>query len=167
MSTLKILSQEHKEVLEKLSLLGITIQGIETGKVSLLRRKLSKDASKTIQEISEFFRKDVGFHFEIEETVLFPSLEREVGTEREFISSLIEEHKRIREMITEFQNFAGLELKDENIKSKLIALSKEIIDKLSAHAKKEDEKLLPLAQKALDEQKLKEIDGIVRKMMRK
>ncbi|MEM3737128.1 MAG: hypothetical protein QXJ75_03455 [Candidatus Bathyarchaeia archaeon] len=61
MAVLEKLGQEHKDVLEKLSLLGVTIQGLEIGKVDHLKKKVG--TLENIDELSDFFKEGCSLPF--------------------------------------------------------------------------------------------------------
>jgi len=145
MDVLEKLKQDHENIKEKISILAETIQKLETGMVSYLKREVIN-----IDEFLEFFRKFVDSHFKIEEEIIFPELEKH-GADKKFLSSLLDEHKVIREMIFKFQATveSGINIEDENTKKEIIRIIELIIQKLSIHAEKEDSKLIPLAQQVL------------------
>ncbi|MEM3737129.1 MAG: hemerythrin domain-containing protein [Candidatus Bathyarchaeia archaeon] len=113
-----------------------------------------------------FLRKAVPFHFEIEERSLFPMLERAAGFEKTLILDLVAEHKIIIKMISEFLAIVKSGIENEDRKRELVKIGGWIIEKLSAHAQREDAELLPLAHKVLDQEKLEELEKIVKNMIK-
>lgn len=156
MSLLERLKQDHREVLERFSLLATTLQSIETQELKLLSE------SKDLVAVFNLLKDKIPDHFASEETVLFPWLERLVPTEKTFIQELLSEHKEIRADIAALTiDVKSPDVPLERIKS----LLKGIVERLSAHARKEDEKLLPLARRYSSEDQLKELDRLAREMV--
>lgn len=161
MSILVTLSRGHDVAFKNLALLGVSLQGIESSSVIQIRKRQIA-TSRSMKKISAFFERDLSFHFEMEEECLFPRLETMVGVEKEFISDLRAEHEGLRKKIAMFQQITKSGLKDEETKKKLVRISREIIENLSAHARKEDDRLLPLARRVLDKGQLRDISQITK-----
>jgi len=155
MSLLLRLEQDHREVLERFSLLTVTLQKTEREDVKLL------EESEDVGAIFDLLENKIPNHFASEEKILFPWLEKIVPNTKGFISELLSEHEKIRKDSAEL-------LRDRSSPQaspeRLANLLKRITESLSAHARKEDEKLLPLVRRFGDEAKLRELDRLFSEM---
>jgi len=157
MVVLERLEQEHREVLEKFGLLTVTLQDIETRGVELLKDQGS------LKAISDLLEHAIPDHFEKEEKVLFPFLEKVIPSERRFVAELLGEHERIMKAIAAFlKDVRSPAVSLDELRNRLRTLTEDI----SAHAKKENEELLPLARRFLSEAQLKELDRLASQIVR-
>jgi hemerythrin-like domain-containing protein len=148
MAVLDRLGQEHSKVLRELGLLGVTLQKIETKGVERLK-------TLDLEAVSRILRKDIPDHFGLEEMVLFPRLKQLAPDEKSFLEELLSEHEKIRKQIDVFlrdASSAGVQ------PDKAAGSLAKVVEDLSSHARKEDERLLPLARRVLTEAELEELD---------
>ncbi len=109
--------------------------------------------------ISVFFEKEILFHFNVEEEPFLSNLEKEECVDIKFIKEIRQEHTNLTEIFNKLKQNTSLLKTFEKIRQKenfkkyaqedlteTIRLLKNLATKLSRHAKKEDEKLLPLAK---------------------
>jgi len=150
MSTWTLVNKLHQEIFRKLQLL-------EEASLDLLSKKIAYEKSQRFEkDFVKFFRVGVIQHFKIEESALFPILQRNFKDARPVISELISEHKT---MINKYFKLHDVKDTKLNKKEDFIALLKE----LSAHARKEEKSLPPLIR-LLDEEQLKKIDELTRRL---
>jgi hemerythrin-like domain-containing protein len=150
MNTWNLVKKVHQEMFRKIQLL-------EEASLNLLSKKITSQKSQKLEaDFVKFFRIGVIQHFKVEETALFPTLQRNFKDAEPLILELISEHKL---MIDKY--FKLHDVKDSKLKKTedLIHLLKE----LSKHAKKE-ERFLPQFIKLLNEKQLKEIDDLTRRL---
>ncbi len=158
---LDILKREHDRILENLGLLHGASLCLKLGTLtsgSAIRGKGTEHLSKVL----DFFDKDLLLHFCREEEVLFPSLEKHFGVEKNPTRLLLEEHgevvqyyDRLKEKLAVLQE-DGRE-SSEAVLAEVQDLSSHIEYLLRSHIKKENESLLPLAKSLLSEKELEEI----------
>ena len=105
--------------------------------VSLLSQKKTEEYLKGVKKL---FQKDIIGHLAFEESGVFP-LVVNAGTleEKRLIRSLQRDHINLLEKIDQFEDLLG---KAES--QALVALSREIIELMLAHSRKEDRELFPL-----------------------
>ncbi|MFQ6052526.1 MAG: hemerythrin domain-containing protein [Candidatus Hydrothermarchaeota archaeon] len=150
MSALDAISKDHRMIAKRIQLL-------EEASLSILRKRISGgEDSNPVEEFLKFFRIGVMQHFKIEETALFPVLQDVFKDKEPQILELLSEHKRIMDKYLSLHN---AESSKEARTERLINL----LNDLSAHARKE-ESLLPPLVKMLNEKQLKRIDEAARKL---
>lgn len=105
----------------------------------------ARDAG-TVDAIQEVLRKRVRDHFLWEEQVLFPLVLKRDPSLRDAVTTLRVQHlEMLRDIAELFQATSGLLLERSKAEAQadLMAGAKPIIDRLVAHARLEDELLLP------------------------
>jgi hemerythrin-like domain-containing protein len=114
--------------------------------VRIERAVMDEEAMKNFAgEIEEMWARELRFHFEAEEGVLFPAAARVNGL-RELTEELIAEHRVIREMA-------------EGAREKLLDGEKlrEFVRVLSGHVRKEEKQLFEGMQQQLTAEKLNDL----------
>ncbi len=165
-SPLAILEREHERAEEMLGLLrgaGLCL------KMSALKPGTPVEAKgiENLTKVLDFFDQDLRIHFRREEEVLFPALEKYLGVEKSPTQLLLKEHQeawgyydRLRTKVTELQ---------QNGSQQSVTLVKEVQDLsdgvgrlLEEHIKKENESLLPLAQRIIPRPELEALSQQLR-----
>jgi len=150
MSTWNLVRKLHQEIFRKLQLL-------EEASLDLLSKKIAYEESQLLEkDFVKFFRMGVIQHFKMEEVALFPILQRNFKDAEPLVSELISEHKRMINKYFKLHDVKDFKL---NKREDLTVLLRE----LSAHAKKE-ERYLPSFIELLDEEQLKKIDELTRRL---
>jgi len=143
------LEKEHNEVLQKLGLLGLTIQSFET--IEAGHSKQIEDGRKLLNFIDE----KIIPHFQMEETILFPTLERLTSIDKGLILSYRAEHKKILAEVEEFKKIVSSQSGDFGI------IKDQIVKDIMAHATRENEELIPLTRKLITEEQAEQLDKIL------
>lgn len=143
------LEKEHNEVLQKLGLLGLTVQSFET--IEAEHSKQIEDGRKLLNFIDE----KIIPHFQMEETILFPTLERLTSIDKGLILSYRVEHKKILAEVEEFKKIVSSQSGDFGI------IKDQIVKDIMAHATRENEELIPLTRKLITEEQAEQLDKIL------
>lgn len=149
LAVLSDLEKEHNEVLQKLGLLGLTIQSFET--IEAEHSKQIEDARK----LSNFIDEKIIPHFQMEETILFPTLERLTSIDKGLILSYRVEHKKILAEVEEFKKIVSSQSGDFGI------IKDQIVKDIIAHATRENEELIPLTRKLITEEQAEQLNKIL------
>ncbi len=160
-TSLDALKREHERILDNIGLLRAASLCLKLGTLtpeSAIREKGIDHLSKVLK----FIDTDVRLHFQREEELLFPALEKHIGVEKSPTRLLLEEHgqvwqlyDRLREKLVELQ---GDEREPSDaVPAEVQDLSSHIERLLREHIRKEDESLFPLAKSLLSEKELEEI----------
>lgn len=160
-SPLDVLKREHDRVLETTGLLrgaSLCLKFATLGAESPLQERGLSHLSKVI----EFFDKDVILHFQREEEVLFPALDKHLEGDRNPTRVLLQEHEEWRRLYRCLKGkMAQLEVEGqkntEALSAEVQEVNSHIEQLLREHIKKENESLLPIAQSLLSEAELEEI----------
>lgn len=145
----EILSNDHKNVLEKLKIMEQAIKDMK-----------SPNSKKTFADLNDFFNNEVELHFKKEEQALFPEIEKFIPREGGPVGVMLMEHEDLYKYRDDL--FKGVEmlLKDEN-NTVAAAIIKEnganYINLLREHIYKEDNMLFMMADMHLDEEQINEI----------
>jgi hemerythrin-like domain-containing protein len=143
LASIETLRKAHDEILKRLHLVEqVSLRFLEE-KAQLSR----EEYTNYVNEFSQFFKTSIMYHFKVEEQALFPILKSK--GEASAIEKLLSDHRRI---LTGFQYFENM--KDPEASTKLL---RNLINDLSAHARKEEE-LFPLWARRLSGEELKRID---------
>jgi hemerythrin-like domain-containing protein len=113
------LSRQHNHALI-LALLIRRRDGIERGEAAWLE--------ETARKIQAAYAAELAGHFEVEESVLFPDMERYLGRLK-LVHDLIEEHQTLRGLVRRIQAVPSVELFDD------------FSARLDAHVRKEERRL--------------------------
>jgi len=142
---LVLLSQDHHEGL----LLATRLQ---QGRRALTA-SWSLDPFWQAKYVSTFFKMHLRPHFHSEEEVLFPSVLHYGGSKaRELVSPLIDEHRRMEEMISFFLN------PDEK---KLECTLVQFGEILEHHIRAEERELFPFCQEIIPEEELSALGRLI------
>lgn len=129
-------AQEQGEIFETLSFFNQSIKALN---------KASTD--EFIKDIKKLFLKDLIAHFKFEETGVFPLVLRAGSLkDKALIRSLQTDHITILDKLDKFEEYANsyAQNKNQEERKKLVTLSKEIVELMLAHTRKEDKELFPL-----------------------
>lgn len=157
---LEILKREHTRVLESLGLFraaGLCLKLGELAPTSAIRDK----GIDHLRKVLDFFDGDVGLHFRREEEVLFPEMEKRLGTEKSPTRMMMAEHAQVWERYNLLKEKLA-ELEADGQRSGEIAVEVETIGGeleklLREHIKKENDTLLPLASSLLSKENLQKL----------
>ncbi len=163
-SPLARISQEHDEVVRQVSALRGAILCLRlAGKAPGPQfAQTFNQGSRNLSQVLEFFDEGLKGHFRREEEVLFPLVEKHIGTAGSPTQLLLREHvelgqgqQRLKEKLAELQKvdpqlYSAVASEVHDIGSQMAHL-------LLEHIKKENESLLPLAQSLLGEEELGEL----------
>ncbi|MBM2832535.1 MAG: Hemerythrin cation binding domain protein [Dehalococcoidia bacterium] len=144
-----ILSEDHKEVLAKLSKMGETLASID-----------KKPDLESLKEYGKFFKRDIWAHFDKEEKALFPEMEKFIPRDQGPIGVMLLEHKDLREANDKFQSALAALLQDVNNAGAKQIIRHEgytIIDVLQQHIHKEDNILFMMANMHINDAQNKRI----------
>lgn len=127
------------------------IQLLEEASIDLLKKEIyNEQGLRLAKDFLKFFKLGITQHFKVEEEALFPILRNVFQSEEQIISRLILEHKLL------IQKYSRL----QKLRNPTVNQLKRIMNflaYLSAHARKEEEKLPSLIE-TLDERQLRMID---------
>ncbi len=140
------------------------------GGASLCLKLCALDAKSALRDrglnhlgkVIEFFDKDVRLHFRREEEILFPAINKHLEGERNPTRLLLREHEEWRQWFQRLEEAAAKLKADgtentEALASEVQEINRHIEQLLREHIKKENESLLPIAQRLLNEAELEEI----------
>lgn len=139
MRTVDVLGQQHQEVLAYLARVE---SQLEAGR--------DPDAAAFLH----FLEQDVQQHFALEETALFPALERHIGSEHGPLAVMHLEHADFRSLLA-----ALSEAVQAANPAQQRAHAGSLIDLLRSHIAKEDQVLFPLAERVLSPDEQAEVDA--------
>jgi len=140
------LSRDHHEGL----ILAIRLQQREKA----LLRMWSHDAEYQSRAIVDFYESDLANHFDAEEQVLFPFIDRHVPSAVPLKNELIAEHREFAQYVEGFRHPSP-----DTLEARL----REFGEKLELHIRKEDRKLFPLFEEKAPAEIMKQVEqGIQR-----
>jgi hemerythrin-like domain-containing protein len=114
------------------------------------------------EKIEFFFKKELIEHFALEEKVLFPVLKKVLkGRELEILKAIEQEHAPLAQKLNELRSFSTNHMRyaSKATREPMIKSACELLEKIAAHAQKEDtelfrglkDKLTPENNQELDE----------------
>jgi hemerythrin-like domain-containing protein len=159
MDVIEKLIAGHIEVRERLDFLNKLIQ----------MSKADAFAWDDVFKISNFFKTEVIDHFHLEERVLCPVMRKVLPSDDQIILDEIEaEHKPILRLMEKFKTISEKHSKlfSKETREQFVKISKEIIEILIPHAKKEDEKLFPLVKKYFRSEDYKQLEDLYFKYLK-
>ena len=110
-----------------------------------------EEAWTKIEQIKDFFKRNVTEHFKFEEEIVFPLVLSKVATPEsiKLILELQREHGSILKELEEFQKIISENdfPFDKETGTKLNVVGRKILDSLLSHASKEDDSLVPILKK--------------------
>ncbi len=157
---LEVLRREHDRAQERIALLRAASLCLKLGSTTTGSPIWGKGTDH-LAKVVEFIDKDVRLHFRREEEVLFPVLEKHLGTEKSPTRLLLDDHTEIWQVFAQLQEKL-VELQggdcqsNEAVAEQVQEISGRVERLLNDHIKKENESLLPLAKGLLNEAELKE-----------
>lgn len=140
----EILTEEHKNVLQKLEALEEVIDHLD---------KREENSGK-LKELASFFNTDFWVHFAKEENALFPEIERFLPRERGPTGMMLAEHEDMRKTNAEIQPAAAEYLQDSNnskARTVIQVRGTHFIGVLREHIYKEDNILFRMADMHFDQ----------------
>lgn len=157
MKILDILSDGHDLTLGKLSQLEAVAKELREGKTG-------SETLQRLDELIDYFNKEVQVHFRQEEMVLFPVMEKLIGRAG-FIHAMLDEHQSF------WRAFETLEERRETVKGSkkpeasearsLEEVVTHIVAFLRSHITKEEKSFFPLVEKSLDPLSVKETEQLL------
>ena len=157
---LEVMRNEHNRSQERIALLRAASLCLKLGATTPGSPIWGKGIDH-LAKVIEFIDKDVRLHFQREEQVLFPMLEKHLAIEKSPIRLLLKEHEeiwaevdRLKARLAELQS--GAHAYDEAEAEQVNELTTKVEHLLNEHIKKENDSLLPLAKGLLNEDELKE-----------
>lgn len=108
----------------------------------IIRRRFGIEKGETrwheeiVEKIEGTYKAELKAHFEVEESVLFPEMERQLG-KLELVAELVRDHANLRALVKQCAGTGGTETLDE-----FSAL-------LEAHVRKEERRLFPEFEKRM------------------
>ena len=139
MSVFDDLTEMNFKLVQSIALLESLLQHTE-------RTEPRADSAQNEKELRDLIDGEVVPHFEIEDKVVFPILERLPGMDRQLIAGLIEEHKRILSKVEELWSIRSRHI-DVVSAARAALLKDQIVRDIRAHASKENDKLLPMSRR--------------------
>ncbi len=165
-STLAILEREHERAREMLGLLRGASLCLKLGALkpgTPVREKGIDHLAKVL----DFFEKELRLHFQREEKVLFPILEKCLGVAKSPTRVLLEEHQevwryydRLKEKLVELRK-DGSGQSEVPVKG-VQDISNSVEQFLQGHIRKENDSLFPLAKSLIPKQELENIPAKLR-----
>lgn len=144
----ELFSSDHQTVLGKLEKMDTIFFQLEDDPTSL-----GETDSAFLREMVSIFDTELVVHFQREEKILFPVMERYVPREMGPIAIMLEEHVRIFEAIDKFRkDVNGLTSSggpSEEAISDMLYNARSLIETLRSHIDKEENVLLPMAESHL------------------
>ncbi|MDP8958736.1 MAG: hemerythrin domain-containing protein [Actinomycetota bacterium] len=129
MDGLRLLEQDHQKVTELFE------EFEQAGEASAKRQVLDQ----IIEELT--------VHAEIEEQLLYPAAQSEVGDTGELVSESVEEHHVVETLIEELK---GMDASDEQFEAKVTVLKENV----EHHVEEEEQELFPKLRRSLDQERL-------------
>lgn len=146
--------------LGKLSQLELVAKELKEG-------KSGSDTLQRLDELINYFSKEVRMHFRQEEMVLFPVMEKLIGRAG-FIHAMLDEHQSF------WRAFETLEERREAVSGSLKVKPSEvrpleevlthIVAFLKSHINKEEKSFFPLAEKSLDLLAVRETEQLLERL---
>jgi Hemerythrin HHE cation binding domain len=121
------LSRQHQHALA-LALIIRRRDGIQKGEATWLREMSEK--------VQKAYAAELAGHFEVEETVLFPDMERYLGR-LNLVGELVEEHKTLRGLVQQIESAPAVSFFDD------------FSARLDAHVRKEERRLFTEFEKRM------------------
>jgi hemerythrin-like domain-containing protein len=143
----KIISLKHEQIKEEFLFYKDVISFV-----------YHKNYSEKIDDMFEFFVKNILPHFKVEE-IIFNMIESNVTIkEKNIIKKILNEHIEILKLLNNLKSFA-IKKDLSNFKTKNILKKefKKIVKVILSHAKKEDKKLLPIYKKYVTQETIDKI----------
>lgn len=164
-SPLDILKRDHERALDTMTLLRGATLCLKLGSLST-QSQVRQRGIDHLNKVLEFFDKDLGIHFRREEEVLFPALEKHLGVEKSPTHLLLKEHEDFwRQVASLKEKLARLTAATDGDRANtggLEEVSRAIETLLPEHIRRENESLLPLADRLLEPRELEEIAAKLR-----
>lgn len=145
-----LLSEEHKNVLQKLADLEKVISQLEK----------REEISTKLKELADFFKTDFWLHFTKEENALFPEIEKFLPRESGPLGVMLMEHEDLRKINTELQRAVDTYFRDadnDGTKAMIRRQGNLFIEILRGHIDKEDNILFMIADMHLDQHQMDKV----------
>jgi len=110
----------------------------------------------------DFFNNYLNTHFKVEENILFKAASKSIPSETKIITKLVDEHKKMRAVISLLEN---------TTERKLPTLLKKFGKMLEKHIRAEERKFFPLCQNEIPENIMisigKQIESVIKSVTKK
>ncbi len=97
-------------------------------------------------KVAKLFAAEIAAHFEVEEAILFPEMERLLGP-LELVTKLREEHQTLRELVKRLSENLNREHEPGGLRD--LSTLDEFSDLLEAHVRREERQLFPAFEKKI------------------
>lgn len=159
---LDVLRREHERVLEQLNVLQAATLCLRVSS-SVPQSPVRDNGINNLNKVIDFFDKEVKSHFQREEEVLFPAIEKHIGAEKSPTQLLLKEHAQLwlwyaqlRSKVAEFPKNGSA----QTVTVDIYEIARQMIGLLRSHIEKENATLFPLAEGLLAEAELAGITQI-------
>lgn len=154
------LNQGHNHTLDRLS-------HIEPVALDLDKGIITPNDWKRLVTFSEYLGKDVCLHFEKEEKILFPAMEKYIGRAG-FIHAMLDEHRSFWRAVDTLEERMNAFNMSEGVNSTILRsigqVLTHIIAYLRSHITKEEKSFFPLARNTLDASSVLETEMLLNQM---
>lgn len=163
-----ILKRDHDSALQIVALMHGAVLCLKLANLTP-GTPLEERGTSHLVKVLDFFNKDLRLHFRREEEVLFPALENHFGRDKSPTRLLQAEHEDAWSCYEELKDQVARLQQSSDGKLQLLATeidetSKRLEGLLAEHIRKENESLLPLAQRLLNGEKSKAVAQAIRRM---
>jgi len=121
------------------------------------------------EDITRFFKKEIREHIAMEEKILFPVFKKSLsGAELDILIEIETEHKPIINRLDGFNVIAENHrlYPSKATREHMVESACGIIETISSHAQKEDEKLFPYIKESFREEHLRELEDLYFRFMK-
>ena len=136
MATLMELRNEHEEIMRRM-------EGLDKVVAALGQRQMLDGSLEIVLEVANFLENAMLTHFALEEASILPILARGSEEKRKLYEELMEDHVYLRQCIDSYLRL----VKARDLGNEFQRLCADMIRRLAAHARKEDQRLIPLIAK--------------------
>ena len=121
------------------------------GEIDILKKSLSyfheDESFNDVKKVIHFFEEDIAMHFKEEEDYLFPvalmigdlKIKKIVRDLQKEHIDIFSEMDKIKEIVIK----PGFSFKDKEVRDEFVRISKNALEKIIIHARKEDDELFP------------------------
>lgn len=130
---------------------------LKQGDKALLNDGWTHDRHEQARRVRAFYESELRPHFDAEERVVFPAMQKEMQHSSALVGSLIQQHRKMEEMIAALPSLSGEELDDHLSTLGLL---------LEQHIRSEERELFPMCEAGLGADRLhnlgKDIEAVLR-----
>lgn len=153
---LDILRREHERALQQLNVLQAATLCLRVS-ASAAQSPVRDNGINNLNKVIDFIDKEMRLHFQREEEVLFPAIEKHIGVEKSPTQLLLKEHARLWELYAELKSKLAEFQKNgsaQPVTVDIYEIARQMIGLLRGHIEKENATLLPLAEGLLAESEM-------------